>query len=45
MTYRRAAALGAVTGAAFGGGVLAALALRTAVTITRGNRWYQLKQL
>jgi len=45
MTYRRAAALGAGSGAAFAGAVVAVLALRALYTITRAGRWYQLKQL
>lgn len=45
MTYRRAAGLGAVTGAGFAAGVAAVVAFRTVYTITRGHRWYQLKQL
>lgn len=45
MSYRRAAALGAVGGASFAGAVAAVVALRSAYTITRAHRWYQLKQL
>ena len=45
MSYSRAACLGAVAGTGFAGAVFAVLAARAAYTITRGNRWYQLKQL
>lgn len=45
MTYRRAAALGAVSGASFAAAVATVVALRAAHTITRAHRWYQLKQL
>jgi hypothetical protein len=45
MTYRRAAALGAVSGVAFAVTVAAAVAVRAAFTITRAGRWYQIKQL
>lgn len=45
MTYRRAAGLGAVTGAAFAAGVAAIIVARAAYTITRAHRWYQLKHL
>lgn len=45
MTYRRAAGLGAVGGAAFAAGVAAVVACRAAFTITKARRWYQLKQL
>jgi hypothetical protein len=45
MTYRRAAAIGAVSGAVFAAGVAAVVALRAALTITRAGRWYQLKHL
>ena len=45
MTYGRAACLGAVSGAAFAGAVAVVVAVRAAVSITRGHRWYQLKHL
>ena len=45
MTYRQAAARGVVSGSVFAVGVTLVIAARAAYEITRGHRWYQLKQL
>ena len=45
MTTLRFALLSAATGASIALAWMAALAARSAYTITRGHRWYQIRQL
>lgn len=45
MTAPRVALIGFTAGASLACGWMAAIAVRAAYTITRGRRWYQLKQL
>lgn len=45
ISYARVAALSAVAGAALATGIMAAVAIRTAYTVTTGHRWDQLKKL
>jgi hypothetical protein len=39
------ALIGFTAGASLAAGIMAVIAIRTAVTITRAHRWYQIKQL
>jgi hypothetical protein len=45
LTVPQVALLGFTLGASIAAGWMAALALRTAYTVTGAHRWYQLKQL
>lgn len=45
MTTPRVALIGFTAGASLGLAWMAALAVRAAYTITRGHRWYQIRQL
>ena len=45
MTTPRVALLGFTAGASAALGVMAAIAIRSICTITRGHRWYQIRQL
>lgn len=45
LSLGRVAALGAAFGSTMALGIMATIAVRTAWTVTRGHRWYQLKRL
>lgn len=45
MTTPRVALIGFTAGASMAIGWMAAVAVRAAITITAGHRWYQLKKL
>lgn len=45
MSVPRVALIGFTAGASIACGVMAAIAVRAAYTITAGHRWYQLKRL
>jgi hypothetical protein len=45
MTVPRLALLSFTAGASLAAGIMAAIAVRAAYTITAGHRWYQLKHL
>lgn len=45
LSYGRVAAISVLAGAGVAVGIMAVIAARAAWTVTRGQRWYQLKAL